>query len=506
MPPELHQAIQTPLNSSNRKDTRIGLEQFVVDAEREIIRLRQTIFAAKTSINECTSIWTLPPELITEIFILACHPEYDATREGLGEQEMWPLRLGAVCKAWRDLAWSSSQLWSSIVFVSRRDTLTFDLQDILGSWISRCKSRPLSIHIDAPNLDICCGHVFYTSTFIGTASRWKNVSLRLPQGFLCYFVNLVSCFPILEQLSLITPDLVSGREWNFGESLNILRSSTMPQIKRLYLPQYVKSFDIWPSALRSLTTLSMDYIYDDQAYHILNFTSNSLQEFVAQHLMADNMDRRENRPLILPILRRLVLKRALDYNFAGLNKLLLKIITPSIKELTIELCNDHTLIPSLPDFMSDFSRSLQRLHITCLGLNSLADCRWLISCILKVDSLLELHFTGDEQSREALVDCLGPAAPKESSGDHLPLLETFTITVDMGVLPIEGLQKMLVYRFSGVSTTCVRLKTVRIETCGCFWEDINVLRTALADSKSEITFATLKDQYCDCASSDDKPE
>ena len=98
MLPELHPTIQTPLDSHN---CRLGLEQFVVDVEREIMRLRQTILEANTSINECTSISTLPPELITEIFILACHPEYDATREGLGKHwEMWPLRLGAVCKGW----------------------------------------------------------------------------------------------------------------------------------------------------------------------------------------------------------------------------------------------------------------------------------------------------------------------------------------------------------------------------------------------------------------------
>jgi hypothetical protein len=480
MPLELHQTIQIPLDSPNRRDTRLRLEQFIIDMEKE---MRQTILEAKTSINVCASISTLPPELITEIFILACHPEYDATG-GLGNQEMCPLRLGAVCKAWRDLAWSFSQLWSSIVFVSRYRS-TFDLEDVLDSWISRSGNHPLSIHIDAPCLISSCAESII-GILISTASRCKNVSLHLWRGHFPHFVNC-DRWPILQQLSFKMPDLPMPREWDIGKSLAIFRSSNMPQIKHLHLPQYVKYFHIWPSALRSLTTFSVDYIYDDQAYHILRFTSSSLQEFVAQKLMSgEYSDGEEHRTLILSILRSLVLK-SIDCN-AGLKKLLSKIITPSMKELTIGLHDyDHSPIPSMPDFMSNLSRSLQRLHITCFQ-DSLGDGKSLISCILNVKSLLELNFTGGQQSYKALVDSLGPAA---SSGEHFPLLEIFTITVKMCFLPDEGLQEMLVYRCSGVSTTCVRLKTVHITTSRCCWKGMNVLRKALADSKSEITFATV---------------
>jgi len=140
--------------------------------------------------------------------------------------------------------------------------------------------------------------------------------------------------------------------------------------------------------------------------------------------------------------------------------------------------------------MLNLSRSLQRLYITCFQ-NSLEDCRTLVSCILKVESLLKLHFRGGQQGYKALVDSLDPAAPKNSSGEHLPLLEIFTITVRMCFLPVEGLQEMLVYRFSGVPTICVRLKTVHIKTCTCCRKGMDVLRTALANSKSEITIATV---------------
>ena len=488
---ELHQTIQTPLDSHN---CRLGLEQFVVDVEREIMRLRQTILEANTSINKCTSISTLPPELITEIFILACHPEYDATREGLGKHwEMWPLRLGAVCKGWRDLAWSSSRLWSSIVFVSRSRSIS-DFEDVLDSWISRSGNHPLLIHIDAPCLASPCVESMIGS-LISTAPRWKNVSLHLSEEIFHHFVKC-DCFPILEQLCFKNPDQdrARPREWNIGKSLDIFRSSNMLQIKHLHVPKYIKCFHIWPSALSSLTTFSVGYIYGDQAYHILRCTSSSLQGFVAEQFVSDEYsDREEHRTLILPILRSLVLKDAIANYNTGLNQLLSKISTPSIKELTIEFYDcDPTPIPSMPDFMSNLSRSLRRLHITCC----LEDCTFTIGCILKVESLLELYFTGGQQSCKALVDSLGPVAPKESSGEHLPLLETFTMTVDMCFLPVEGLQEMLAYRCSGVSTTCVRLKTARIETCKCCQDGINVLRRALADSKSDITFATPVDYYC----------
>jgi len=261
---------------------------------------------------------------------------------------MWPpRRLGAVCKAWRDLAWSSSQLWSSIVIIRQNESPIFDLEDILDSWISRSGNQPLSIHMDATYL-ASSSVKSIIGILISTASRWKNVSLHLSERSFRYFVNY-DRFPILEQISFKIPDqYCMPRKWNIGKSLNIFRSSNMPQIKRLYLPRYVQYFHIWPSALCSLTTFSVDYIYDYQAYHILHLTSNSLQEFVTQRLISDeHSDREEHRTLILPILRNLVLKRPINNN-ASLKKLLSKIITPSIKELSIELHDyDHTPIPSI---------------------------------------------------------------------------------------------------------------------------------------------------------------
>ncbi|KAF8809807.1 hypothetical protein BYT27DRAFT_7093259, partial [Phlegmacium glaucopus] len=69
---------------------------------------------ARTRINHLQSpiLRRIPPEIISHIFNLYL-PEFhiDNPRDS---KEAVPLTLGAVCKSWRNIAWSSPTLWSSM--------------------------------------------------------------------------------------------------------------------------------------------------------------------------------------------------------------------------------------------------------------------------------------------------------------------------------------------------------------------------------------------------------
>lgn len=129
------------------KDTRPAFESLLAGTEREIVRLEQIAIQTRTSINRYSIISSLPSEMLSEIFVLCCQPKYNAIG-GVDSQETCPLRLSAVCKAWRDLAWSMSSLWSVIILI-KPEPHALHLEEILASWIKRAGNQALSIRYEA---------------------------------------------------------------------------------------------------------------------------------------------------------------------------------------------------------------------------------------------------------------------------------------------------------------------------------------------------------------------
>ncbi|KAF8995753.1 hypothetical protein BDQ17DRAFT_1430145 [Cyathus striatus] len=85
-----------------------------------------------------TCLLHTPPEIIEEIFANACIIDFD----GLS-QPTTPLKLGSVCKAWREIAWSIPQLWSDIIITA--SPLTRTQLELLNMWLQNSRARPLSI-------------------------------------------------------------------------------------------------------------------------------------------------------------------------------------------------------------------------------------------------------------------------------------------------------------------------------------------------------------------------
>src|SRR5882762_3950815 len=85
-----------------------------------------------------------PPDVMSTIFEFclpdfADHQLYPYPKEDLSI----PLSLGAICSYWRDIAWSTPSLWSSLVVrVTEKDG-----SHIAQEWLSRSGQLPLSIRI-----------------------------------------------------------------------------------------------------------------------------------------------------------------------------------------------------------------------------------------------------------------------------------------------------------------------------------------------------------------------
>ncbi|PPQ93436.1 hypothetical protein CVT25_004506 [Psilocybe cyanescens] len=99
----------------------------------------------------------LPREIASLIFNFAIIPNIWTTEKHsqLSRRKiMAPLYLGAVCKAWRELAWATLRLWTSVyAYVAVRDdftglsTINESKLDIFRQWISRTGQLPLSVQL-----------------------------------------------------------------------------------------------------------------------------------------------------------------------------------------------------------------------------------------------------------------------------------------------------------------------------------------------------------------------
>jgi len=87
----------------------------------------------------------LPDEIAAHIFAYASQVIVENDSFSFATS---PLVFGHVCRAWRAIAWSSSELWTTPVIMIRKLDLSLDLR-FLPEWIARANGRLLDIYLDA---------------------------------------------------------------------------------------------------------------------------------------------------------------------------------------------------------------------------------------------------------------------------------------------------------------------------------------------------------------------
>ena len=119
-----------------------------LDALSERLRLKR--YDLKRRINRLQSpiVCQLPPDVMSTIFEF-CLPDF--TNHQLApytEVDLSiPLSFGAICSYWRDIAWSTPSLWSSLVVRVTREHDPHIVTGITQEWLSRSGQLPLSIRI-----------------------------------------------------------------------------------------------------------------------------------------------------------------------------------------------------------------------------------------------------------------------------------------------------------------------------------------------------------------------
>jgi hypothetical protein len=194
--------------------------QQLIDLESEITRvkallhqLEQQRSRLKRQLNACRSpVLQLPPELTSEIFVTyLAHHEWDGLTSCLSDVliSRTPLLFGRICSAWRELAWSTPKLWSSM----QLDLENNNIDPILvNQWLDRSGSLPLSICALLRCEDYDQTAVVIMDAIAQHTERWCNIAFELPifcydsfkddDNLKCYLPNLQHIFIGKESLGL----------------------------------------------------------------------------------------------------------------------------------------------------------------------------------------------------------------------------------------------------------------------------------------------------------------
>lgn len=122
----------------------------------EKIQIKRRELRTAMNQNHDPLIHKFPPEIASHIFV-QCAPTsafFDENSKNWG----CPLYLGAVCQKWRQLAWATPQLWSSLRIGLRSGSYGFRrnsevLPELVTEWLERSANLPLTIDFNTNLLE-----------------------------------------------------------------------------------------------------------------------------------------------------------------------------------------------------------------------------------------------------------------------------------------------------------------------------------------------------------------
>ena len=179
---QIHSPIEPTFCSHCRDAVEKGCDPWnelhATDALSERLKLKG--YDLKRKINQLHSlvIRQLAPDVMSTIFEF-CLPDFtDNKRSPYTENLSTPLSLGAICSHWREIAWSTPSLWSSLVVHVTRNHDSHIGTGIVREWLSRSGQLPLSIRILSPGFQP--KEVSALANIINQYSnRWSNLDLFL---------------------------------------------------------------------------------------------------------------------------------------------------------------------------------------------------------------------------------------------------------------------------------------------------------------------------------------
>ncbi|KAF8198332.1 hypothetical protein K438DRAFT_1967077 [Mycena galopus ATCC 62051] len=322
------------------------LEAQILDLEVSIaaLRLEQALIQQRLQ-SFIYPVLTLPNEIVAEIFIHVL-PPYPSCPPLTGP--LSPTSLTYICRAWREIAVSTPELWTAIQLPFNDIPVQQQLH-VSDVWLKRSGACPLSIELDGIDDGDEWVDVSKPMQVAPHRTRWEYLKLKVS---LSQFSALGAegSMPLLRHLNLqISRDSLvpAARDIVFGE-LPLLRTVALNDIAaaRVVLP--------W----MQLTSLTLYRVYLRECVPILQQTSN----LVYCELYIFSFPGGTGDIITLPSLESLVLN---DPALRPFTRYLESFVTPALRSLRIQ---EQSLGPdpirSLIEFISKSRCKLQEVCIT----------------------------------------------------------------------------------------------------------------------------------------------
>ena len=224
--------------------------------ELDFLLKRLTIkrYDLKRKINRLHSpiVRQLPPDVTSTIFEF-CLPDFtDHQFSPYSKEDLSiPLSLGAICSYWREIAWSTPSLWSSLVVRVPSKQNSHMATGIAQEWLDRSGQLPLSIRIYSELHDEVSALADIINQY---SNRWSELDLHLPDNYYRYFHATDNHAPILKFIRF---------QCSVYMSMNLNFQLTCPRLERASLSCFpTGGIDIQWDNITHLTLHSVDDALD----------------------------------------------------------------------------------------------------------------------------------------------------------------------------------------------------------------------------------------------------
>ncbi|KAF9552238.1 hypothetical protein CPC08DRAFT_296624 [Agrocybe pediades] len=193
----------------------------------------------KTQINHTHSpiIRQLPVELLSKIFYLCFSDEMRRDDGGPIYADFYlPLNFGAVCHTWRQVAWSSPELWTIIRLKRHYRSASYACNQyiVMKEWVSRSGALPLYVTLSeftAESANVgrvaegCHCWELSLELLAQCSHRWKDAYLDLSGASFEYIARKVKPKPPTRMLTLASKDMAWTNVHDSSEALQLWPNS-----------------------------------------------------------------------------------------------------------------------------------------------------------------------------------------------------------------------------------------------------------------------------------------